>query len=182
MSSLLEQLEKDFGVSDKVVTKTVDYRGHKYTLRRLDWQDIEKANSIIFRVEDSASAMDKANTEEAGVPDLSPMLLGLRTQFGFACVTVAAIDGQPVWKIFKLAKEEDIVKMGFDPLEPPAHIRYMCADRMATLFSANKKQPGLIKFIFNVYTEFLDVEDSEKTEEEKKAELGTEGNRPSTPS
>lgn len=169
---LLEQLEKEFGIGDKIRTADVTYNGHKYTLRALDYDDVVKANGIIFdrSVAGPIPAVPGAKAEEV-IPD--PFLIGMRAQFGFACVALAAIDDIPLWKVFKIATDDTISGLGCDPLEPPPRIRHVAADRFSEMIRKSKKL-GLIEALYKVYSEKLDTDEVEPE--------GTDGNRPSKPS
>lgn len=154
---MLKELEQEFGVNtDKIDTHSITFQNRKYTLRRMGWEDVKKSNRLITQLlrEESLNATDA----QAAVPQIDesmPVILELTTELAIVSVALAAIDDIPVWKIFKVASDEDVTKLACNPLEPPPHIRHAAADKMANLFNKGKKV-ALVRRLFAEYENVLD--------------------------
>lgn len=160
---LLSQLEQEFGLRE-MQTETVELYGHKWTLRKLDYSDVDKANQFIFR-------RDEDQTEEGGtgLDGVEPLVLGFRSSLSYVAVSLTAIDGQPVCFVFKAATPEEVAP--FDPMLPPPKIRYRTAERVHQFLINAKRNMDLVMELYDVYTEKLDdrAEARKKKLEEKAA-------------
>jgi hypothetical protein len=173
MADLLEQLEQEFGLRE-VQTESLDLYGHKWTLRKLDYDDVDKANQFIFRRspdEDDTDPMD----------GVEPLVLGFRSSLAFVAVSLSAIDDNPVCFVFKTATPEEIVP--FSPLTPPTKIRHRTAERVHRFFSSSRKNMETVMQLYDLYTEKLDDRSlgrrkpgkDEKGDAEKTGETSAEG-------
>jgi|MudIll2142460700_1097286.scaffolds.fasta_scaffold02291_2 hypothetical protein len=162
---LLNQLEQEFGVVT-AATEAITLFGHKWTLRKLDYSDIDKANQFTFKSQDDGAG---------GIDGIEPLVLGFRSSLGFVAVSLAAIDDQPVWQVFKTAKAEEVVP--FDPMFPPAKIRHRTADRVLAFMLAMKSNMDLVMQLYDLYTSKLDDRrrEPEETAEAKAATGAAEG-------
>ena len=151
MSDLLSQLEIEFGLTDTQMEHITLY-GHRWTLRKLDYDDIDKANTFIFRRSAGEAADD--DSEESPLDNVEPLVFGFRSSLSFVSVSLSAIDDQPVCFIFKTAKPEEVAP--FNPLTPPIKIRHRTADRVHRFLSGSKKNMDLVMQLYDLYTEKLD--------------------------
>ena len=151
MSDLLEQLEQEFGLTETQIESVTLY-GHKWSLRKLDYDDIDKANTFIFRRSAGEAADD--DSEDSPLDNVEPLVFGFRSSLSFVSVSLSAIDDQPVCFIFKTAKPEEVAP--FNPLTPPIKIRHRTADRVHRFLSGSKKNMDLVMQLYDLYTEKLD--------------------------
>jgi len=142
---LLATLEQEFGVTE-VNTKHITIHGHKWTLRKLDYGDVDKSNQLIFK-----SGSEDMQSEDG---TMEPAVIGFKTSMGFVALALAAIDDQPTCFTFKVCKPEELGP--FDPLSPPKHIRHKTADKVFTFLSGIKRRMGLVTELFEFYTNAID--------------------------
>lgn len=181
MNSLLQQLEEEFGVRD-ITPKTFVYtsRKHEWTLRKLDWIDLEKATSMLSTLRPPDPPGDGKSAQPPSPEDVveaeilgSLAAVSLRYQLAFACNFIVAIDGKPTWEIFEIATVADLA--GADPLAPPKVVRARTANALHK-FLSNSKKIGLVTELWDVYTKHLD-ENAAKPKEDT-AVAGESPDRP----
>jgi hypothetical protein len=187
--NLLEELESEFGIEERdntPHTEDVKFGNRTYTLRKLNQDDLEKVTALALDPADGVIPTQKElininekirkgtitpeELEDYSEPD--PVSLQRRTQTCFVAMSLAAIDGEPVWKLFKIATIEQLGTA--HPLKPPPRIKYKTARRVLKFLKASTKNLSLIDALWNYYSNNIDI-DTEGDEEEKKEDAAVEG-------
>lgn len=170
MTEFKKQLLEEFGVNErggKPLTHDIDFKGKKWTLRRMKFDDLELINSMLGEERKKA---EKGKEKDESDP---AYMIDLKVQMVFTSVYLAAINDVPTWKAWDTAKEEELD--GFHPLDPPVTVKRKTAEAIYKFFKESRKL-GVILHLFKTYNEVFE----EPTEETSVPKQEGEGEVPVT--
>ncbi len=149
--SLLEELEVELGIKT-CPTHDVDFGGHKYTLRKLDYKGVTLANRLV-RLRQEELFIATANEVE------------VRVALAFSSAALAAIDGRPTYRIFNIVPptKSDSELSIYNPLDPPDEIKEKTAYALVAFFQKIKRVK-LIDALWDAYETHLDDKNDPDTD------------------
>jgi hypothetical protein len=178
ISEFKRQLLEEFGVNEKGVkpiTHDVEFKGKKWTLRRMKFDDLELINAILAAEKKKAADKVKKGAEEED----PAYMIDLKVQMVFVSVFLAAINDIPTWKAWETATEAELE--GFHPLDPPLTVKKKTAEALYSFFKESRKL-GVILHLFKTFNDVFE-EPTESTsapqvEEGEAPVTGDESDRP----